>query len=186
MQLDHWASRHAEELLAPLGKRWLHTQSVVHRASEVQVFFPKAERELLVAAAYLHDVGYAPELARSGFHPLDGALHLEDLGQRRLASLVAHHSASKTEAGLRSLASDLARFEEELSDTALVLTYCDLTVGRAGNAVTLDERFADLDRQYGDQNVATRAVRLAWPVLRHCVEEVERRLAGARLAKVSQ
>jgi hypothetical protein len=28
---------------------------------------------MLVAAAILHDVGYAPDLATTGFHPLDAA-----------------------------------------------------------------------------------------------------------------
>lgn len=35
---------------------------------------------MLVAAAWLHDLGYTPEAAKSRFHPLDGALHLKDLG----------------------------------------------------------------------------------------------------------
>jgi hypothetical protein len=30
----------------------------------------------LVAAAWLHDIGYAPELAKTGFHPLDGSAAL--------------------------------------------------------------------------------------------------------------
>lgn len=38
------------------------------------------DRDLLVAAAWLHDIGYAPELRDTGFHPLDGARHLEALG----------------------------------------------------------------------------------------------------------
>jgi hypothetical protein len=33
-----------------------------------------------VAAAWLHDIGYAPAIAESGtgFHPLDGARYLRD------------------------------------------------------------------------------------------------------------
>jgi hypothetical protein len=46
------------------------------------------DRDVLVAAAWLHDVGYAPELAVTGFHPLDGAQHLEAAGfGRRIAAL---------------------------------------------------------------------------------------------------
>ena len=36
--------------------------------------------ELLVAAAVLHDVGYAPTVALTGFHPLDDARYLAGLG----------------------------------------------------------------------------------------------------------
>ncbi|MEU1246116.1 hypothetical protein [Micromonospora arida] len=32
---------------------------------------------LLEAPAILHDVGYAPHLAKTGFHPLDGAVYLK-------------------------------------------------------------------------------------------------------------
>ena len=46
-----------------------------------------------MAAATLHDVGYSPRIAQTGFHPLDGALHLRSIGlSERLCSLVAHHS----------------------------------------------------------------------------------------------
>jgi hypothetical protein len=60
---------------------------------------PAEERETLIAAAWLHDIGYAPALAKTGFHPLDGARHLEALGvDRRLCCLVAHHSGATFEA----------------------------------------------------------------------------------------
>jgi HD superfamily phosphodiesterase len=35
--------------------------------------------DLLEAAAWLHDIGYSPEIAVSGFHPLDGARYLRDV-----------------------------------------------------------------------------------------------------------
>ena len=60
--------------------------------------------ELLIAAAYLHDIGYAPELEDTGFHPLDGARWLRAQGQERLACLVAHHSGAWFEAEARGLA----------------------------------------------------------------------------------
>lgn len=31
------------------------------------------ERATLVVAAWLHDIGYAPEIGHTLFHPLDGA-----------------------------------------------------------------------------------------------------------------
>jgi HD superfamily phosphodiesterase len=66
------AARLAESKLAgPLPRRWRHVRSVARRARW-------AAKELslsddLVAAAWLHDIGYAPDLAETGFHPLDGA-----------------------------------------------------------------------------------------------------------------
>jgi hypothetical protein len=52
------------------------------------------DREILVAAAWLHDIGYAPGLAETGFHPLDGARWLRTAGfGDRLAGLVAYTPA---------------------------------------------------------------------------------------------
>jgi hypothetical protein len=53
--------------------------------------------------AYLHDIGYAPRLVRTGFHPLDGAEWLASMGEIRLANLVAHHTGALHEAGERGL-----------------------------------------------------------------------------------
>jgi hypothetical protein len=36
------------------------------------VTVPAADRPVLIAAAWLHDIGYAPGLPETGFHPLDG------------------------------------------------------------------------------------------------------------------
>ena len=79
-----WARAQAEQFMSPLGRRWAHVQAVAARAASLP--FGGADRELLVAAAYLHDIGYAPELAATGFHPLDGARHLRSLGDEDLGS----------------------------------------------------------------------------------------------------
>jgi hypothetical protein len=55
-------------------------QGVVRQAQEVSAILPAEEREVLVAAAHLHDLGYAPALVETGFHALDGARHLLALG----------------------------------------------------------------------------------------------------------
>src|SRR5712692_10001883 len=93
-----WAAECAESLLAPLGDRWLHVQGVVERARWVGKAFDEDDRSCLIAAAYMHDIGYALALKKTGFHPLDGAYYLRSLGYDWLASLVAHHSAACFEA----------------------------------------------------------------------------------------
>jgi HD domain len=87
---------------------------------------PAPELDVLVAAAYLHDIGYAPLLARTGLHPLDGACFLRSLGRERMACLVAHHSGARVEAEERGLSEALNEFPEERSLVADVRTYCDL------------------------------------------------------------
>jgi HD superfamily phosphodiesterase len=122
-----WAESTAIELLEPLEARWRHTLRVVERAGAFRDVLPADELEVLVAAAYLHDVGYAPRLVASGFHALDGARFVRDAGHMRLAGLVAYHSASKAEADERGLGEALTEFPSEDSLVARALTYCDLT-----------------------------------------------------------
>jgi len=90
------AKANAQRELTSLGDRWLHTVAVARQAEQVASVLALPDDELLVAAAWLHDIGYAPALAVTGFHPLDGAVYLDRLGHRRLACLVANHTAPRT------------------------------------------------------------------------------------------
>src|SRR5690349_9851051 len=101
----------AEELLAAaLPRRWKHVQAVARRGAELGLSLLKEDdRDILAAAAWLHDVGYAPDLAVTGFHPLDGARWLRSLNfDGRVAALVAHHSCAHLEADERGFAEELA------------------------------------------------------------------------------
>jgi len=61
---------------------------VADRAREAAPLFG-ADGELLVAAALLHDIGYAPDLVDTGFHPIDGARYLLNTdAPTRLVNLV--------------------------------------------------------------------------------------------------
>ncbi len=87
MDLVEWSAKEAASLLPPLGNRWLPVQGVVERARYISHLLNEDEQAYLIAAAYLHDIGYAPSLRKTGFHPIDGALYLQSFGQERLASL---------------------------------------------------------------------------------------------------
>src|SRR5262245_56165701 len=124
-----WAAEQAATLLSPLGDRWRHVLGVVGAARRVMHALDPGERRWLVAAAYLHDIGYAHQLVDTGCHAIDGARWLSRGGHDRLARLVAHHSGARFEARVRWLGPELAAFEREDSPTADALTYCDLTTG---------------------------------------------------------
>jgi HD superfamily phosphodiesterase len=179
MTTSDWAASYAEDLLSPLGDRWLHVQGVARHAQRVASILPADERNDLLAAAYLHDLGYAPSLVQTGLHPLDGARHIRALGLERLAGLVAYHSGARAEAELRGLAAELAEFEDEASATSMALTYCDMTTGAAGERVTLAERLADIERRYGADHVVTRSVHQARPELERCVRHVQASLRSS-------
>lgn len=134
MELVSWAADHSRSLLAPLGSRCAHFEAVALRAREIAVAVSADDRELLVAAAYLHDVGYAPELVVHGFHPLDGAVWLRQQGLERRAGLVAYHTGARFQAEAHGLADRIAAFRDEASAVSAALAYSDLTTGPGENA----------------------------------------------------
>jgi hypothetical protein len=111
-----WAREPASACLAAeLPRRWGHVQAVAAMAESLR---PAAgdEADLLVMAAWLHDIGYASGLVDTGFHPLDGARYLRGLGaDARLCGLVANHSGAAREAELRGLSAQMAEFPDENS-----------------------------------------------------------------------
>jgi hypothetical protein len=180
--LIQWAAELANSLLSPLGNRWLHVQGVVERAKEVSGILNPHDRAYLIAAAYLHDIGYAPELQKTGFHPLDGALYLRSLGKERLASLVAHHSEARFEARLRGCEAELEAFPRERSAVADALTYCDLTTDSLGTHLSLKERVKDIHSRYGDSDVVAQALKQSIPYLTLAVARTKRRLHKNEIA----
>jgi hypothetical protein len=134
--------------------------------------FTDADADHLVAAAYLHDVGYAPELVVTRFHPLDGAVWLSGLIDDGVRALVAHHSCARVEASVRGLLAEL----EELPrpDWALLdaLTYCDMTSGPDGRRVDVKARLDEIRSRYGSDHVVTIAIELAAEQLQQAVGRV--------------
>jgi putative nucleotidyltransferase with HDIG domain len=178
MTLEPWAMAQAERLIAPLGNRWTHVQAVADKARALAGVLSKEDAGLLVAAALLHDVGYAPSLNRLGFHAVDGARFLRAQGQERLARLVAHHSGARFEAEERDLVEELTAFPVEDGPVMDALTFADMTTGPAGQAMTLDERIEEVQRRYPPDDPVHRAIARARPLLQAAVDRTRQRLDG--------
>src|SRR3954453_15281462 len=102
----------AAALLEALPDRWAHTKGVVRQAARLTgAVGSSEEHEVLLAVAYLHDIGYAAPVIQTGVHPLAGARYLRAMSEERLASLVAYHSGAAWEARLRGLDGALAGFK---------------------------------------------------------------------------
>lgn len=170
------AERLASELLSAQPVRWRHVEAVAQRAATIASEVAPDEADLLVASAWLHDIGYAEQLVVTGFHHLDGAAYLAENGESRLAGLVAYHSAGLEEARLRGLDREMGAFADEGSVVSQAVTYCDLTTRVGGRPVGLDDRIADVRARYGDEHVVTRALVTARPRLEQLVLEVDARL----------
>lgn len=162
------AAEEARVRLQNLGRRWSHVQAVAAVAQHLGV------NSDVVDAAWLHDVGYAPELRLTGFHPVDGAAHLAGLGlDAEVVGLVAFHSGAEYEAEERGLAGDLAKFARPDQRSLEALTYADMTVGPDGRRVTVDDRIAEIMDRYSDDDPVHRAVTRSEDYLRECVARVE-------------
>jgi putative nucleotidyltransferase with HDIG domain len=188
MQLAEWAETTARELLKdPLPRRWAHTQGVAAKARALTLVLG-ADAEVVEAAAWLHDIGYAPDLHHTGFHPLDGAWHLRHVAGAEpvLCRMVAHHSCALIEAEERGLAADLVReFRPPPRDLAEALIYCDMTTGPDGQHLDVCDRLAEIRQRYGPGDAVTRAITRSAPTLEAAVRRVEHRLAAPQTRRMT-
>jgi hypothetical protein len=182
-----WAEATARRLLAKsLPRRWAHTQGVAATARTLAPVLGQ-DGDLLTAAAWLHDIGYAPNVAETGFHPLDGARHLRDSegASGTLCRLVAHHSCAINEAAERGLARELTtEFRPARPDLADALTYCDMTTSPDGQRLPVAQRLAEIRARYGPGDLVTRAITRSAPELTGAVARVSRRQAASAPAPV--
>ncbi|MEV7105967.1 HD domain-containing protein [Streptomyces atroolivaceus] len=177
-----WATQVAErELSGALPRRWAHSRGVAARAAWLGPALTE-DAEPLIAAAVLHDVGYAPRLAKTGFHALDGARFLRDEhgANERLVRLVANHSFALLEAEERGLRAILEAEFPLLDDQRLVdaLVYCDMTTTPDGEVTSADARLAEITGRYGSDSLVGRFIRRASPDILAAVGRVEAALAA--------
>jgi putative nucleotidyltransferase with HDIG domain len=161
-----------------LPRRWEHVQGVAGKAERVAASLALSG-EVLVSAAWLHDIGYVPDVAETGFHPLDGARYLAGLGApERVVNLVARHSYALLEAELRGIGDLVAVFPDEGGALRDALWYCDLTTSPDGQPVSTPDRIAEIKARYGPGHIVTRFITDGAPELLAAVERTEYRLAG--------
>jgi hypothetical protein len=182
-ELVEQARELAAQLLATVddgGRRWRHTRAVAARAAEGAAAVAPEQVNLLLAAAWLHDVGYAPALVQTGFHPVDGALHLQrSLWPPALVGLVAHHSGARFVAGVRQLGHLLEPFGRPgywSGPVAEALTWADQTTAPDGRRVTVHERIAEVLERHGPTSAQVRCHAQRGPVLISAVRATEDRL----------
>lgn len=170
-------------ILVDDARRWAHVQGVARRAWELRPAVHEEEAELLVQAAWLHDIGYGASVRATGFHALDGARYLQSLNYpARVVRLVAHHSGARFEAEQRGLSDELAQYELEDSPVMDALICADFTTGPDGTAVTLADRIAEILMRYPADSPVHRAIVNATPTLETAVEQTRKRLADVGVA----
>lgn len=147
--------------------RRTHSLGVGRKVESEARRVPPSLRAELVAAAVLHDIGYAyPD---TGLHALDGARFLAaERFSPVVCNLVAHHSASTYEADERGV--DLAAYQafrvvQDLGEAHAVLWWADMTTGPQGQDVTVEDRLEEICSRYGPRDAVTRFIERARPVL---------------------
>jgi HD domain len=178
-----WAQQLARALLHdPLPHRWAHVQGVAARAHVLGT-----DADLIEAAAWLHDIGYAPSLAATGLHQLDGARYLRDAqhADAVLCRLVAPHSCAIIEAGERGLAGILSsEFDPAPYVLASVLTCCDMTTSPDSQPVPAGRRLAEIHDRYGPGHPVSRSTPRATPMIPRAVEQVHHRAAQTKTTQL--
>lgn len=161
--------------LASAGRRWDHVQAVGRLAESIG-----AEGSVsadVVAAAWLHDLGYAPSIVRTGFHPLDGARFLQDAGApEAIVALVAHHTGASFEAQERGLVDEMEKLPLADPEDLDALTLLDLVVGPGGELTMPEERIDEILGRYGVEDPVHRAVIRSRPSLLASAERARARL----------
>jgi hypothetical protein len=182
-----WAREIARRVLADaLPARWVHTQGVAGQARAVGPVLGW-DTDLIEAVGWLHDIGYAPALAVTGFHPLDGARYLRDRQDAAPAvcALVAHHSGAVAEAAERGLSEPLlAEFPltGHSGEQVIAITYCDFTTGPRGERLSPEERIAEILSRYEPGSPVHRAVQTSAPHLLGKCREVTAALRASERA----
>lgn len=161
-----------------MKRRWQHLAAVGLKAETLGAELG-LDVELLGAAGWLHDIGYAPGLVDTGMHAIDGARHLRRTGwDERIVSMVAHHSCAVLEAEERGLSVDLAEFERPTREYEDAVCFCDMTTGPAGADVCARDRLDEIEVRYGPDHLVTRFIRRARPEILGAVLRVEDKRKG--------
>ncbi|MEO3767692.1 HD domain-containing protein [Streptomyces sp. B5E4] len=180
--LVEWAYPLAESLLAdPLPRRWAHSQGVAQRARIIAPVLGE-DAALLEAAAVLHDIGYSPDLAKTGFHPLDGARYLRDVANadERVVNLVAHHSCAWMEGDARGLRDELEEFPRERAHLNDALCFCDMNTTPDGTPTNPIDRVNEIAGRYGPESLIGKFIRRAEPEILASTSRVLERVAAVK------
>jgi predicted hydrolase (HD superfamily) len=154
-------------LAESIPRRWAHSQGVGRKAESV-AHLVGDDASTLISAAWLHDVGYAPDVVVTGMHQLDGARYLRDVAKAGdlVCRLVAHHSCALIEGRNRGLSDALvAEFPPVEGLASEALTYADMTTTPDGEPVEVERRLAEILERYGDGDLVAESIREASPLI---------------------
>jgi hypothetical protein len=150
----------AHSLLSDDPKRLAHVRGAALISSMAAGALQFANPDAVTAAAWLHDIGYASSVARTGFHPLDGALFLAREGwPHSVVLLVAHHSHAAVLAPYYRVHHHMALLDHLPGDADDIITFSDLRAGVNGLGADPKERVEDMRLRHFDHAFVPEDVR---------------------------
>jgi hypothetical protein len=166
-------------LLGSEDDRARHTLGVVQRAHSLIGTIDPFDADLLLAGAWLHEIGNAKQARDTAFAPLDGARFLHRAGwPSRLCGLVAFHSGAYYLALDLGLGPALRAFRDEPGPVRDALTYADQTTGPFGEHLSIEHRMDEALRRHGPDSPHTRVHAQRAPYIRSAAERVHQRLGS--------
>jgi len=152
----------AQSLLAHDPVRLEHVRGAALIAGMAAGAMGVEQPETVVAAAWLHDIGYTPSIAHTGFHPLDGALFLAREGwPDSVVLLVAHHSHAAVIAPYYGVHHHMAVLDHVHGHAEDVITFSDLRAGTDGRGADPRDRIDDMRRRHADRTFVPEEIREA-------------------------
>jgi len=137
--LIRYAQEFAEVTLGTDSPLYLRGQVAASQAQLAATSLGRPRPEVLVAAAWLHAIGEAPDAARTGLVSVDGATFLLANGwPEPVISLVAHQLQSRMLAETYGAADSLALIERVQGWPADIVDYAVITTGDQ-EAVSVDQ-----------------------------------------------
>lgn len=165
----------ARDLVGSMEPRWSHLCAVGRVAEELAA--TKGIGEHVVAAAWLHDIGYGERINRRGFHPLDGAVFLQSVGAPQdVVALVAWHTGASYEAQQRGLLTQLEKLPCPDGEDLDALTLVDLATSPTGEPILDVDRIAEILTRYDETDAVHRAILESRPHLLQSSARAKNRL----------
>lgn len=177
-------ARHLARLVLAdsLPRRWTHSRGVGRKAESV-AHLAGDDATAVMCAAWLHDVGYAPDLVVTGMHQLDGARYLRDVAgaNELVCRLVAHHSYAIVEGRARGLSEELvSEFPPVEGSPSHIITYADMTTTPDGDPIEVEQRLAEILARYGNEHLVAKSIREATPMIINSVQTIKAALGNPR------
>ena len=146
--LARYARECASMLLAGREAALARAETAARTVEAAAKALRRPRPEMLVASAYLHDIGTSEQAVRSGLPSVDGAVELLSMGwPDPVISLVAHQLQSRMIARYLDAGPQLALITRIQGWPADILDYAILTTGADGAIRPVEEGLAAVERE---------------------------------------